>query len=219
MNGQNYINAATKPMAFFDFDGTLTTGDTLMPFLKFVVGKPVYYIKLLMISPVLVAYFLKLLRNDVAKQWVLKWYLSGYERDTLFALGEEFSRKVIPQMLRPEGMEKLRWHQAQGHDCILVSASLDVYLVNWSVSAEFDAVLCSELENVQGVVTGKLYGENCFGKEKVARIKDWLAGRKPEETFAYGDSKGDMPMLKLVSDGYLLRNRSSFTKIINTEVH
>lgn len=209
--------SAIKPMAFFDFDGTLTTGDTLMPFLKFVVGKPVYYIKLLMISPVLVAYFLKLLRNDVAKQWVLKWYLSGYKLDTLFALGDEFSRDVIPKMLRPEGMERFRWHQGQGHECILVSASLDVYLASWSVSAGFDALLCSQLDSNSGVVSGDLYGDNCFGEEKVARIKEWLAGRKPEETFAYGDSSGDMPMLKLVSNGYFLRNSSSFIRIKNTE--
>lgn len=201
--------SATKSMAFFDFDGTLTTGDTLMPFLKFVVGKPVYYIKLLMISPVLVAYFLKLLRNDVAKQWVLKWYLSGYELDTLFALGEDFSRKVIPKMLRPEGMERFRWHQGQGHECILVSASLDVYLASWSVSSGFDALLCSQLESNSGVVSGNLHGDNCFGEEKVVRIKEWLAGRKPEETFAYGDSSGDMPMLRLATVSmYLIKKHS-----------
>jgi len=209
MNSQYDTDAASKPMAFFDFDGTLTTGDTLMPFLKFVVGKPVYYIKLLMISPVLVAYFLKLLRNDVAKQWVLKWYLSGYELDTLLALGEEFSCKVIPKLLRQEGMEKLRWHQGQGHECILVSASLDVYLASWSVSAGFDALLSSKLESNSGVVSGNLYGDNCFGEEKVVRIKEWLAGRKPEETFAYGDSNGDMPMLSLATVSmYLIKKRS-----------
>ncbi|WP_257292907.1 haloacid dehalogenase-like hydrolase, partial [Endozoicomonas sp. ONNA1] len=54
-------------VAFFDFDGTLTTGDTLMPFLKYVLGRRKYYAKLFLVSPILVAYFAKVLRNDIAK--------------------------------------------------------------------------------------------------------------------------------------------------------
>src|SRR5690554_3954422 len=90
----------TRPIAYFDFDGTLTTSDTLMPFLKYVVGSPVYYLKLAIITPILFAYATKLLRNDIAKQLVLKQYLAGRHVDDLFEHGRRFSEDIIPHMLR-----------------------------------------------------------------------------------------------------------------------
>ena len=193
----------TRPVAFFDFDGTLTTGDTLMPFLKYVVGAPTYYAKLVLLSPVLAAYFLKLLRNDIAKQIVLKRYLAGHNIDELFELGKRFSEEVIPTMLRPEGMERLRWHQEQGHECVLVSASLDVYLNAWAKRENFHEVICTALEkNAKGYATGKIKGNNCHGEEKLRRISTWKARRQEKPAYAYGDTEGDMPMLNAVENGF-----------------
>lgn len=195
----------TRPVAFFDFDGTLTTGDTLMPFLKFVVGMPTYYAKLALVSPVLAAYFAKLLRNDIAKQIVLKQYLAGYHIDDLFERGQCFSEEVIPTMLRPEGMARLRWHQEQGHECVLVSASMDVYLNAWAKREGFSEVICTTLEkDVDGSVSGKMQGENCHGEEKVVRIKNLMGNIIPKKSFGYGDTDGDIPMLRFVDEGNML---------------
>lgn len=198
------------PVAFFDFDGTLTTGDTLMPFLKFVVGVPRYYWCLFLVTPILIAYILKLIPNDVAKQKVLKRYLSGYPLAELFEKGEAFSQEVIPTMLRNEGMERLRWHQTQGHTCVLVSASFDVWLKPWSDSNGFDDILTTQLETKNGMVTGLIAGNNCYGSEKVCRIEIWLdhEDREPSCTYAYGDTKGDLPMLNSVNKGLILRNNT-----------
>lgn len=205
----------TCAVAFFDFDGTLTTGDTMMPFLKYVVGTPTYYAKLALVSPVLAAYFAKLLRNDIAKQIVLKQYLAGYHIDELFERGRRFGEEVIPTMLRPEGMQRLRWHQEQGHECVLVSASLDVYLNAWAKREGFAEVICTKLEkNTDGYVSGKIQGENCHGKEKARRVLNWRNGRCSIETFAYGDTRGDLPMLTSVDHGALWDNkREIFLKV------
>lgn len=194
----------SRPIAYFDFDGTLTTGDTLMPFLRYVVGAPTYYAKLAIISPVLAAYVTKLLRNDIAKQLVLQHYLSGYHIDELFEHGQHFSENVIPKMLRPEGMERLRWHQAQGHECVLVSASMDVYLNAWAGSEQFSGVICTTLEQSDnGYVSGKINGQNCHGDEKTKRIMEWQGSINPLDTYAYGDTAGDLPMLLATRHGYI----------------
>ncbi len=143
-----------------------------MPFIKFVVGAPRYYAKLVLLSPVLLAYFARLIRNDVAKQIVLKQYLAGYPIDELYELGKRFSEEVIPTLLRPEGMERLRWHQAQGHQCVLVSASLEVYLTHWAKKEGFERVLATALAQCPDHrVTGGLEGNNCHGVAKADRIK------------------------------------------------
>lgn len=196
------------PVAFFDFDGTLTTGDTLMPFLKFVVGKPRYYWYLLLVSPVLVGYLLKLIRNDVAKETVLKRYLSGYRIEDVFALGETFSKGTIPTMLRSAGIARLKWHQEQGHNCILVSASLDVYLRSWAMSMGFDDLICTKLEvSSTGKVSGNIEGNNCYGMEKVKNIESLSFRLNQRTVYAYGDTKGDYPMLKIADYGYMLKKK------------
>jgi len=198
----------TRPVAFFDFDGTLTTGDTLMPFLKYVVGAPTYYAKLVLLSPVLAAYFAKLLRNDIAKQIMLKSYLAGYHIDKLFELGQRFSEEIIPTMLRPEGMERLRWHQEHGHECVLVSASLDVYLNAWAEPTQFSEVICTSLqENNNRRASGKIGGKNCYGEEKLVRIQKWESKISQTKRYAYGDTSGDIPMLIYVDYGYLWNNK------------
>ena len=204
-----------RPVAFFDFDGTLTTGDTLMPFLKFVVGTPTYYAKLALVSPVLAAYFAKLLRNDIAKQVVLKQYLAGYHIDDLFERGQRFSDEVIPTMLRPEGMERLRWHQEQGHECVLVSASMDVYLNAWAKQESFSEVICTVLEkDDSGHVSGGIQGENCHGEAKLKRVQKWREIRESSETFAYGDTAGDLPLVNSVEKGYIWKESiNSFVDI------
>lgn len=194
----------TAPVAFFDFDGTLTRRDTLLPFLRLISGTPTFAVKMTYLSPVLAAYATKLMRNDVAKEIVLRHFLRGMQPDALYSYGRKFVDTVLPGLERPEGIERLRWHKAQGHTCVLVSASLDVYLDPWARNAGFDAWITSSLAlDEEGRVSGRLEGGNCFGEEKVRRIKAWLYDKNCVALYAYGDSHGDLPMLSLVDEGYL----------------
>ena len=43
-------------LALFDFDGTITTRDSLPDFIQYAVGRPAYYLGLTVLSPVLLAY-------------------------------------------------------------------------------------------------------------------------------------------------------------------
>lgn len=197
-----------RPVAFFDFDGTLTTGDTLLPFLKLVVGPSAYYRKLALISPVLSAYAIKLLPNNTAKEMVLKHYLAGYTLDRLEDYGRMFGERMLPAMLHPVGVERLKWHKSQGHDCVIVSASLNVYLDLWAKEQGFVDSLTSQLyRDEMGKITGRLASGNCYGEEKCKRIQRWLGGRQPSTTYAYGNTAGDLPMLRLVDEGWMMCNR------------
>lgn len=177
-----------------------------MPFLKFLTGAPIYYTKLSLLSPILAGYFIKIVARDVAKQAVLREYLKGYDIDHLFSRGKQFSHVNVRGLLRPEGMDRLKWHQDQGHSCVLVSASLDIYLQEWAHVNGFEGVLCSSLEkNANSRVSGNLDGLNCYGEEKVRRVSLWLEEKPCYETYAYGDSVGDIPLLNQVDYGYLWR--------------
>lgn len=203
-SAQNYGRA----VAFFDFDGTLTNGDSFLIFLRYVVGNTRYYFLLLLLSPVLVGYVIKLIPNHIAKQLVLKVSLSGYSREEIFKLGKAFADTVIPTLLHKHGQAKLQWHFDQGHECILVSASIDAYLGAWGGQAGFSQVLCTQLAfDERGLATGKLSGGNCFGDEKVTRIRSAIDDLDSRETYAYGDTAGDIPMLNMADHAFFLKGK------------
>lgn len=195
-------------IAFFDFDGTLTCGDSLIPFLHMVRGTPLLMYDLLAVSPWLVAYMLRLLRNDRAKEELFKQTLAGTGIDELRRKGQCFAENYLPGMLRAVMIERLRHHQRLGHSCVLVSASLDLYLQPWSQMNGFTHCLATSLlTDEQKIITGRLSGSNCYGEEKVKRIQEFLERLgKPARTYAYGDSSGDHYMLAMVDEGYLVRS-------------
>ena len=207
MTDQSSTSLPTEAtIAFFDFDGTLTTRDTLIPFIKFVVGSRTFYTKLLLVIPILMGYFTKLIPNDVAKEKVIRIYLDGYPIEKLENAGRQFSRKILPSMLRPEGINYLHWHQGNGHQCILVSASLDLYLNPWASMNGVSTVLSTSLQINNGYITGKIAGKNCHGEEKVKRINDFLERLPYKKIYAYGDSPADQPMLDVADIGKKIGN-------------
>ncbi len=186
-----------KPVvAAFDFDGTLTRRDTLFPFLLFVVGDPVFAWKFLLSLPLLTGYALGLIRNDIAKQRVLTRFLADMELADLQQKGEQFAEQKLPGMLRSEAVSRLGWHLQNGHRCVVVSASLELYLQPWVLKMGFSDALGSKLETrADGRVSGNLLGENCFGPEKLRRLDALLGERSGYTLYAYGDSRGDKELL------------------------
>jgi HAD superfamily hydrolase (TIGR01490 family) len=193
-------------LALFDFDGTLTTRDSLMPFLRHVVGTPRFVAGLAATSLPLLSYALGSTANDVAKQRVLAHFLRGRDLAEIESAGRAFARDHLPGLLRPATLAALQTHRAAGDTCVLVSASLDVYLQPWADQHGFAAVLCSRLEvDTQQQVTGRIQPANCYGPEKARRIHEWLAGRQPSHITAWGDSRGDAEMFALADTVHQVR--------------
>jgi phosphatidylglycerophosphatase C len=186
-----------KPVvAAFDFDGTLTRRDTLFPFLLYVAGPAKFSWKILLLLATLTGYALGLIRNDKAKIKVLTRFLANMQVDALQLQALQFDEQKLPSLLRSEAMQRLEWHRKQGHRCVVVSASLEIYLRPWASKAGFDDILGSRLETLaDGRTTGNLLGENCFGAEKMRRLETLLGSRDGYTLYAYGDSRGDKELL------------------------
>ena len=61
------------------------------------------------------------------------------------ALGEQFVRDVLPGLIRPIALERIAWHKDRGDRVVVVSASLDAYLIPWCRALGLD-LICTELE-------------------------------------------------------------------------
>ena len=187
----------SKPVvAAFDFDGTLTRRETLLPFLLHTLGAAAVARHALMLSPTLAGYALHLIRNDVAKERVFIQCLAGMSMNELQQQGERFAANVLPDLLRDTAIRRLEWHKQQGHRCVVISASLELYVRPWAFKAGFDDVIATRLEmRADGSITGRLSGANCFGIEKVRRLEMLLGSREGYILYAYGDSRGDKELL------------------------
>lgn len=190
-------------IAAFDFDGTLTRGDTFRPFLARGLGWPRFLLALLQCSPWLVAYALRLVRNDVAKARLMRATLSGRPISEMDDWTTRWLAQDFPGELQDWAMARLAWHRQAGHCCVLVSASPDIYLRRVASRLGFDGLICTEME-VQGArLTGRMRTPNCYGEQKVLRLQAWLGARFGRESadamilYAYGDTAGDKPMLRL----------------------
>jgi HAD superfamily hydrolase (TIGR01490 family) len=188
----------SKGIAFFDFDGTLTRRDSLADFLRFALPWPRLLWGSLCVSPVLARYALGLLDNNAAKEKILGQFLAGQFLAHWQALGDAYGVKRIPQILRSEGLARIQWHQAQGHEVVIVSASARLWLEAWARQLNL-RLLCTELQVSESRFTGHYAGFNCHGEEKVRRIRAAYDLTAFDEIYAYGDTSGDRPMLALAS--------------------
>ena len=107
----------------------------------------------------------------------------------------------IDKIVRPKAIEKINWHKNQGHKVVVVSASIECWLRPWCEKNGLE-LIATKLEIKDDIVTGKLLSKNCYGVEKVNRIKELYNIEKYDYIYAYGDSSGDKQMLELAHEKF-----------------
>lgn len=186
----------SQRIAFFDFDGTITTKDTLLEFIKFSKGTLPFYIGFAFNSPWLVAYRAKLISNQTAKERVLTWFYKKTPLGDFQQTCENFGRTMIPGLIRPKALEEIESLKQKGFEVVIVSASPENWLRTWAeqIGAK---LLSTRLETTNSILTGKIMGKNCHGEEKVRRIREAYDLTGYTDIYTYGDTSGDKPMLAL----------------------
>jgi phosphatidylglycerophosphatase C len=186
-------------LALFDFDGTITTKDSLSDFIQYSIGKYSYYIGLLALSPMLTAYTLKLIRNDIAKEKLITHFFKGWDINRFKKIAEQYSLEQIDKITRTKAIEKIKWHQERKHKVIIVSASMECWLKPWCEKNDID-LISTKLEYKDNKLTGKFSTKNCYGIEKANRINECYNLSEYDYIYAYGDSSGDKELLALADE-------------------
>jgi phosphatidylglycerophosphatase C len=187
-----------KIIAFFDFDGTITTNDTMLELIKFSKGKPAYYLGMIKLSPFLIAMKLGLMPTAKAKEKMLTLFFGGASLNVFNDTCKRFAETKLPALIRPSAINKIKEHLAKQHQVVVVSASAENWVNNWCIQNGIK-YLATKLEVIDDKITGKLNGANCNGEEKVNRIKAEYDLSAYKEIYCYGDTKGDKLMLQLAT--------------------
>ena len=187
-----------KKIYAFDFDGTLTTKDTLIEFIRYAKGSMALGLGFLRYAHLLVLMKLGLYPNYKAKQKVFAHFFKNTTLDDFNALCKAFAASSS-HLLRPNAIEAIDQAIKEESEVVIVSASVD----NW-VQPFFPQVkvLGTQIEVIDGKLTGRFLSKNCYGQEKVNRILSLYPNRQNYHLTAYGDSRGDKEMLAFADESY-----------------
>jgi phosphatidylglycerophosphatase C len=188
----------SQRIAFFDFDGTITTKDTLLEIIKYQRGTFRFYLGFLLNSPYLVAYKLKFISNQAAKERMLRYFFRKTPVEQFQQRCDAFAATIIPGLIRPKAIMEIEKLLTAGAEVVIVSASAGNWIRSWCNTMQVK-LISTKLEVVNGAITGKINGRNCHGQEKVRRITASYDLSAYHEIYCYGDTEGDKPMLQLAT--------------------
>jgi HAD superfamily hydrolase (TIGR01490 family) len=190
-------------LAFYDFDGTLTSGNIVRRYAYFTLHQPsrtraaLKFSKLLLSIPSWLAQEFRSRRrfNEVffrEYRGMREHVLRGQSRQL-------FDEEILPSIY-PDTQLLLEEDRREGYLPVLVSGELDVALDEVIRYLGFQAVISNRLVFRDGVATGEVEAPLIAEDEKV-RAMERLCGQHGadmKQCKAYSDSFSDLPMLEAV---------------------
>ena len=191
-------------VAVFDFDGTITRKDTLIEFIRFAKGGAALYWGMFVHLPWLVLMKLHLYDNSKTKERVFSWLFKGMSIEKFNEFGEKFYETKAEKLLLTDALKAINEHKQKRDKVVILSASIETWVQPFAFALQADGLLGTQAEIQNGILTGKFATNNCYGKEKVERLKKWIVENKIVEPYiiAYGDSRGDKELLEFANERY-----------------
>jgi phosphatidylglycerophosphatase C len=199
-----------RRVAAFDFDGTVSRRDTLVPFVARFAGVGRSAAGLFGAGwDALVRQTLAARDRDAVKEQMIRRLLTGRDARDLDRAAGAYAARLIDRALRPDMVEEIRRHVAAGHETLFVSASLANYLRPIARYLGMTDVIAVDLDVSDGVLTGSMVHPNVRAAEKAVRLRRWLGAPtdgplEGVELWAYGNSSGDHELLELGDHAYWL---------------
>jgi len=186
-------------IAVFDLDGTITSGDSFLPYLQ---GWRRRHRRAGFLRRALAA----LLRYPFArdrgrlKSELIQAGMAGATRDEVRTWTAEFVRGLDDEELCPGALAAIARHRAAGDRLVLLSASVDLYVPDIGRRLGFDETICTEVAWRDGRLDGSLLTENRRAAEK-RRCVEALRARHPGARLtAYGNARSDLEHLAIVDE-------------------
>ncbi|NJO97106.1 MAG: HAD family hydrolase [Pleurocapsa sp. CRU_1_2] len=197
------LNKLPSTAAFFDVDGTLAKVNAVTHYQNLANWDCLPFNRwwLSLQLAVKVPYYISLDRFD--RQLFNQVFYKNYRNWSVIQLQERsqayFEEKLRSQLF-PTAKDCIAHHKKQGQQVILVTGSLDFIVAPLAEFLGVDAILATRLQTQNGHYTGEIAGISPTGENKVNAIQSLSLklGIDLSQSFAYGDSASDLPMLMKV---------------------
>jgi HAD superfamily hydrolase (TIGR01490 family) len=191
----------TRKLALFDLDHTLLDGDSDVSWAQFLIEEGVldadrYHAKNL--------WFAERYKDGTLDiREFLDFQLAPLARRPRKQLDDwhsSFMQRKIRPIINARAAELIASHA----DALTALVTATNRFITAPIAAELGIahLVATDIEEVEGVFTGKPHGTPCFREGKIERVREWLAGRGESlalyESWFYSDSLNDLPLLELV---------------------
>ena len=198
------MNENSKKISIFDLDGTLTKSDTYLPYLiGFLKRNPKRWLKASILPFAAVMFYLKIHDNQWLKTIFLKVILGGETKANILAWNKIFLDRLFTEGLREDIVTILKKRQNAGDIILLSTASLDIYVPDIQNWFSINHLICTNTLWQDDCLTGELDGNNCYGLEKLARVKSYMRKHNISgEVSVYSDHASDWPIMNYADKAY-----------------
>ena len=144
----------------------------------------------------------RLLFGHRHKKWQLK-QLKGLSTETMQTIVKNYVEKELIPKENKIVVERLKWHKEQGHTTAIVSGGFSEYIKYYAKIYDIKYVVATDLEILDNKYTGKIYGIDCMGINKIEKLRDTLSIEEYDlqNSYAYSDHISDIPLLSFVGNG------------------
>ena len=189
----------------FDLDGTLTKRDTYVSFLLLCIKEfGLRRFSVIFLPLYVLLYKCGAITNARLKEIFLSKILSGIAIEQLKPVAEKFVSYLINKGLNRAAIEILNVHLGQKNRVILATASFDFYTQRFAERIGIGQIVCTRSEVKNGVLKGRMLGNNCHGQEKARRIEELLNPSDWGASIFYTDHYSDLPLLKKAGKGFIV---------------
>lgn len=136
--------------------------------------------------------------EDVIKKWVMK-YRGKSEQDTVNLTEKWFGEMVVPRIRKKAG-DEIRRHKGNNARTVVLSASTNYGCEPVKRHLGMDDVISTRLAVADGVFTGELDGDYCYGPVKLTKAMEYCLanGHDLRDAWYYGDAIADLHIMEQV---------------------
>lgn len=188
-------------LALFDLDHTLLCGDSDHSWGEFLAERAI-------VDPRRYAershfYFTEYLAGRLDIDEFLAFQLAplaGEPFEAFVPIRDEYIEQRVRPLITPAAAEMVAHHRNCGDTLVIVTATNDFITRPIADLFGIEHLICTELELVDGVFTGRIVGKPCFREGKIDKLRDWMAnsGDDLRGSWFYSDSHNDLPLLEQV---------------------
>ncbi len=129
----------------------------------------------------------------------------GFSRERLDALHSEFMRLYVAPMMLPAAQILIDEHKANGDTTLIVTATNRFVTQPIAQRLGVHDLIATDLEEKEGVFSGKIAGIPCFQAGKITKLDEWLQAQSNSElsldnSIFYSDSFNDIPLLEAAAE-------------------
>jgi putative phosphoserine phosphatase / 1-acylglycerol-3-phosphate O-acyltransferase len=142
-------------------------------------------------------------------------WVKGLPEQTLIDICQDVFRKVMLPSVYPAVIDEIKMHKTYNAKTVILSSTVVPICSAMAEYLEMDDIICSELEIIEGHLTGRPLGKLCYGEEKLSRLKDYCErnNTSPSDAWYYGDALIDRHALSIVGNPVCINPDKKLLKV------